>query len=322
MSFPSVKTFGGRDLPAKASVRRVVVVVNKWWEANPVLEVLLNDRCRPAEKLGWPRLHHHPCPSGYFFNGPRAILVLDNVEVEVWCISDLLARFPEGSQSSSERKMDVLPLIFNFPHRRADLAVAVGTAASYPAAQSHNGSVIVGTRVFLHNAHPGGGNPESDWCQGPFDTLLDSSLSRDDFLAITDLAPEIRDFFFVPALQPAAGGGRILAGYDTVDLNTVNVTDYAEYEIKDLATVEAFKRHHDARSGGTVSVETTHGLVRIAVGDAVPFLFICGIVNRQGRFAEDVKPRTYAQDATGAHNAGIALAWMLPRIDACFGSGS
>ncbi len=300
-------------------LKRVVVVVNKWWEANPVLNVLLNDNCRP-DTLGWPTLLHHPCPEHDFFNGPRAVFTLDHIQAEVWCISDLLAVFPEGSayQSSSERKMEVLPLIFSFPHATPDLVVAVGTSSSYPVDVSVNGSVITGTQVFLHNGHPDGSNPNSDWQGGPFDVTLPSALDPAAFGAITELPPETVDLFLVPPLNPAPEGGVLLRDHGYVDLNTINVTDYKEYDEKDLETLTEYQQQGDTDLGRTV--ETTLGLVRCAAGDAAPFLFVAGIVNRMGCFATEVDPRSYAQDTTGAHNAGIAVAWMLPAIDAYFGT--
>jgi hypothetical protein len=34
--------------------KRVLLVVNKWWECDPVMNVLLHDNARPANILGWP----------------------------------------------------------------------------------------------------------------------------------------------------------------------------------------------------------------------------------------------------------------------------
>ncbi len=40
--------------------KRVVVVVNKWWECDPVMFVLTSDYVRPACNLGWPKLLQYP----------------------------------------------------------------------------------------------------------------------------------------------------------------------------------------------------------------------------------------------------------------------
>ncbi len=61
------------------------------------------------------------------------------------------------------------------------------------------------------------------------------------------------------------------------------------------------------------AVETTHGLIRVS-SDA-PFLFVSALPNRDGHLADEVHPRPYAQNTAAAHNAGVVVAGMLPRID-------
>jgi hypothetical protein len=152
-----------------------------------VLFTLTNDYVRPYQELGWPQLLHYPAPQHSPCATPRAIFNLNSITAEIWCISDLLAVFPDKScfQSSSARKMDVLGTIYSYSPSPADLVIAVGTAASYPIDVSQNGSVIIGSQVFLHNGHPNGENKCSDWNDGPFDTILESSLPKTDFEAIT-----------------------------------------------------------------------------------------------------------------------------------------
>lgn len=301
--------------------KQVVIVVNKWWECNPTMNVLLNDDARPASTLGWPKLLHFPCKQHEFSSDPRAVFTLSNVQVEIWCISDLLAKFPDTPeyQSSSERKMEVLPSIFQYSDQQADLVIAVGTAAAYPHDTSVNGSVICGTKVFMHDGHPDGTNPHSNWETGPFDVVIDSGLSRECFNRITNIEtdpPTVMDRFLVSPLNPDPMGGRLIADHDYVSLGTINVTDYSEYETKDNETLASYQKLHDPKYG--VSLETTHALIRKAAPKEAQFLFVSGIVNRVGFFGEDVEPRSYAQNTTGAHNAGIVIAWMLPKIIALY----
>ena len=54
--------------------------------------------------------------------------------------------------------MEVLPLIFE--QDPFDLVIAAGTAAHYPPEDNRNGSVFIGTKLFLHNDHPNGSNPD------------------------------------------------------------------------------------------------------------------------------------------------------------------
>ena len=138
---------------------RVCIVVNKWWELEPVLWALLNDNARPADKLGWPSLNCHPRPRPNPARlpqeaapAPRAVFSINGLNVEIWCISDLLEHLPNRDQSSTEKKADQLPKIFEGDPPA--LTVAVGTASSV-ATESWNGTVVVGTRAFLHNYHPG-----------------------------------------------------------------------------------------------------------------------------------------------------------------------
>jgi len=301
--------------------KRVLIITNKWWECNPLMFVLLNDYARPANELGWPLLLNYPFKKHEQSVTPRAIFNLSNIRAEIWCVSDLLAKYPDTPeyQSSSERKMKHLAEIFNFSNQPADLVVAFGTAAAYPPDVSVNGSVIVGTKVFLHNCHPNGSNPDSKWDCGPFDTIISSPLNKIDFDTMTSIEtnpPSVMDRFLVPPLNPDPKGGRLIADYDNVALNTINVTDYSEYSKMDKMTLTAFHERFNPEYGK--SIETTHGLIRIAAGFSTPYLFISGIVDREGYFQEDVVPRSYAQNTSGAHNAGIIIAWMLQKINKIF----
>ena len=300
--------------------KRVLVITNKWWECDPIMYVLLNDGARPASALGWPDLPGHPHrrpaqkkrPSKARSPLCRAVFTLPKIRVEVWCISDLLEHLPDENhfQSSAERKIERLPKIF--AGTAADLVVAVGTAA-FPGDVSENGSVVVGTRIFMHDAHPNGTNPDSKWRGGPFDEVLSSSLERSAFVEITSFDQCALNSFLVPPLN-AAMKGSLLAGYSYAALGTVNVTDIKEYAQADRATLDAYLTR--CERGDAKSVETTHGLIRVQ--SEAPFVFISGIANRMGRFDDDVKPRSYAQNTTAAHNAGIVLAQMIPKIDSLF----
>ncbi len=303
-------------------LKRVLIVVNKWWECEPIMFALFNNNARPRE-LGWPYPVHYPCQEHELSHNPRAVFTFSHTQVEIWCISDVLAKFPNISQyqSSSQRKMEEMPFIFQWSKQPADFVVAVGTAAAYPPDISVNGSVIVGTKVFLYNGHPNGSNPFSNWCEGPFDVVIDSSLGSDDFKTVTEIEtspPSVIKRFLVPPLKPDPEGGRLIADYNYVALGIINVTDYSEYEEKDQETLKAYREKYNPQDGR--SIETTHGLIRVAAGKPAPFLFVSGIVDRVGHFSEDVNPRSYAQNTTGAHNAGIVIAWMLPKIDTLFGA--
>jgi len=300
--------------------KRVLVVANKWWECDPIMYVLLRDSAHTSSVLGWPELPGHPHrrperkeqPVQPSSPVPRAVFTLSKIKVEVWCISDLLEHLPEESsyQSSAQRKIERLPEIFS--RAPVDFVIAIGTAA-YPGDGNENGSVTVGTRIFMHDANQEGKNHDSEWRCGPFDELKASSLDRTAFIDITSFDPRVVADFLVPPLNPAKKG-RLLVDDRYVALGTVNVTYVGEYVRADQATLDAYLTKYER--GGAKSLETTHGLIRVQ--SEAPFIFVSGIANRMGHFDDDVGPRCYAQNTSAAHNAGIVLANIIPRINGLF----
>jgi hypothetical protein len=298
--------------------KRVVVVVNKWWECDPVINVLLHPDARPEQELDWPDILNHPRrqpPKEAKPPVPRAVYKRANTNIEFWCVSDFLEPFGKDYQSSSQYKADQLPKLFET--QPADLVIAVGTAAYPDPETSRNGSVVVGTRVFMHNCHPVATdpNPFSKWEAGPFDELRESSLKMEDFTAITAMdsarkASVLSRFMLVPTVNEHTDVRDILVDYDGIAIGALNVTDYHEYDVTDRKTLGAFWTYCPGKQA--VSLETTHGLIRVIGGEQ--FMFISGITDRFGHFHEEVDPRKYAQNMCAAHNAGVALAWMLPKI--------
>lgn len=310
--------------------KRVLLIANKWWECDPLLFALLNDNARPFDNnshtsvLGWPNPLNHPRRRpGKILQpppeppaitpAPRAVFSLSNITIEVWCISDLLEQYPDipDYQSSSELKMHHLQSIFDGP--TVDFAIAFGTAG-YPSNYTENGSVVVGSRIFIYNGHPNGENPKSNWQGGPFDTIIESRIGSADFNRITTIetSPKtsVLDRFVVPPLNPVQTGN-IIARHDYVGVGTVNVTNYSEYETKDSEALNACGAKFNISLAK--SQETTHGLIRKQ--SEAPFIFISGITDRVGHFNEDVGNRSYAQNTSAAHNAGIVAAWLLPNIN-------
>jgi hypothetical protein len=331
---------GANAAPQRA---RVLVVVNKWWECDPVMNVLLHDLARPHYKksrpadpvpfgaldLPWPCDLRHPrqrppivpeSPAGFpepsKEASPRAVFEMTNVDAEIWCISDFLEHLPDKAkyQSSSSQKATRLPKIV--ARGKPSLVMAVGTAG-HPGEKSLNGCVLVGTNVFMHDCHPAGvgtTNQDSDWHSGPFDTIIQSTLTEAAFATITGARYRANPRLIVSPGEPAAER-RVIADYDLVALGALNVTNYLEYDTTDQATLDAYIAHTTAHAPQPKgSLETTHGLIRVQ-SDA-PFLFVSGITDRVGYFADEVSVHEYAQNFVAAHNAGIAVAWMLPQIDA------
>ena len=296
---------------------RVLIVVNKWWECDPALSAMLNKDARPSG-APWPtQLASTPRPPEQFTApnsnpSPRAVFPYGKFSAEVWCISDLLQGLSIDQQSSSEEKAKRLGAIFTYG-RQPDLVIAVGTASTPSVAINRNGGVVIGTNVFMHNAYPNGGNPASNLQLKSFDRLVESTISAAMFNKVSsfDAVSALSRFLPVP-LNPSLSMD-LSVGKGNVSLGTINVTNPADYASKDLETVKAFTALGIAVV--PVSLETTHGLIRDAGGDS-PFVFVSGIVNRFQHYGADVAPRLHAQNTAGAHNAGVAVTWMLSSLDA------
>jgi hypothetical protein len=192
-----------------------------------------------------------------------------------------------------------------------DIVVAVGTAEYPDAAESENGNVVIGTKVFMVNGHPNGSNPLSKWTDGPFEKLIDSTLPRSVFSKLVGFdVPTASNRFLAVPLAPATAPW-VVADYINVALGAVNVTDYSEYGLIDPLTAKIF--WGKPREGKAASIETTHCIIRVQCES--PFLFVSGIVDRFGYFDQDVNPRSHAQNTSAAHNAGIVVSWLLSRLD-------
>jgi hypothetical protein len=311
---------------------RKVIVVNKYWECDPVCWVLTNkylsDNC--GVNLPWPNLVRYPfygpvppqMPGQKPF--PRLVYTAGTAQIEVWCISDLLIKFPPTAdfQSSSQRKMEVLSDVFSYSPLPVTLVVAVGTASSGPFCppfqggyqDNINGSVVVGSKVFMHDGHPASDpNPYSAWRCDYFDQLMNSSL--DESTVLKSLGTDnLETALLCPPINPATNGQHIYLNFDYVSIGDINVTDYTEYATKDKEAGNAFVTHYPNNTNGD-SVETTHGLIyataRTYFGGDPPFMFVSGVVDRFTLFNDDVKPKVYAQNVTGAQNAGVVVAALL-----------
>lgn len=291
-----------------------LVVVNKYWECDAVLAALIGEASPRGLHHAWPNLQNWPRPRANpapppFSPRARALYSLGQTAIEVWCISDLLEDLTNEAknQSSSEKKAGRLPQILS--GRTPDLVIAVGTGASPVMSENRNGAVVVGSHVFAHNGDAA--NVDSKW-KWTFDTVVRSSIKADQFRAITAIAgaaaPNLLSTPRNPGHQRA-----VIADADLVSLADVNVTDYSKFAAADLETVRAFS----AADSGLLpaSIETTHAVIRATLGAS--FMFVTGIVNRLGRLDSDVGGSGYnsAQNFAGAYNAGVAVAWMLPRLD-------
>jgi hypothetical protein len=290
---------------------RILIFPNKAWETAPLVSVFQNDQARPPR---FPNFETPPRVTIPLSDGStktvaaRLALKTANATAEVWCIQDLMD--PAKSASSSEEKARVLPYV-TANGAPPSLVIAFGTAALADA-HSYNGCVVIGSSVFIHDPYAATPNPESRWTHPEVGKLLDSSnqpvntalfgqLSR-------DLRPLIESRFLRPPLNPADPPTLILSSA-YVALSNVNVTNQNNYVWADPEALRAFATAEPQQTVG--SMETTHGLIRLVV-PSPQFLFVSPIANRLGYFNMELAPRSYAQNFAVSHNAGVALAWMMP----------
>lgn len=314
---------------------RIVVVVNKYWEADPVIGVLSSDgnrewfRPRPVVPRARPpgigplelRPVLGPEPGGDPAAAPaipRLTFQVGGAAVEVWALQDLMD--PTKSSSLSAEKVRVLGRLWeNRPP--ASIIVAVGTAAAPSGAGATNpGSVVVGQRFLLHDGDPTA-SERVVLPPGTADALLDSGMGVGGVDVLGPVPASVADAIRRRFLRPPSGDEPMdfRISDALVSVGTINIVRYSEYKKADPKSLGAFEAAASAPESpkglAAASVETTHGLIGLAARQHdTPFMWVSGIANAVGAFDDVVAPREYAQDFAAAHNAGVAVAWLLPEI--------
>lgn len=303
-----------------SEIKKIIVVANKSWEVDPMVNAILHEKVRPPlvdkrffdfEMPGHPFLidskkKDNPDPPVR----PRIRFTCSQMNksaiVEIWCLQDLMD--PLKSSSSTIEKWRVLPRIFD-GKVMPDLVIAFGTAGIVDMGLC-NGSVVIGSRVFIHNPYYDKSDdpPAEIWEHPDINKLL--SLPKENEVDFRIIADEIRfkaeTKFLTTPLEPAKPPV-ILAGHGFYSLGIVNVLNYDHYFWADKRAIQTFRSK--GLKGVIGSVESTHGLVRLKTESK--FLFISGITDEDGKFDAQVTPRVYAQNFVAAHNAGIALCYLI-----------
>lgn len=287
---------------------RTLIVVNKSWEADAAMAVLRSAKARPQS---FPVAAPPPTVSVPLLSGggkmvaARGAFTSPSGGAELWCIQDLMD--PAVSSSSSQEKARVLPLALA-AGPVPSLVIALGTAA-HTGDYSYNGCVVAGCQVFVHNPYAKKPNSASNWVDPRFEQLVASPIPVGISWLDQDLRPAVEVHMLKPPLNPA-NVPTLIVSADFVALGSVNVTDYSQYVWVDPEAQEQLLAAGVRQAVG--SVETTHGLIRLICGS--PFMFLSGIANRSGAIAAEVAPRDYAQNFVAAHNAAMALTWLLGRL--------
>jgi hypothetical protein len=306
------------------ALKRILVIANKAFEADPLVHVLASERGSPREAdLGpitfgsYPRLrkkdqrrnqHVPPATTPLLtLTVPRAAAPF--AQVEVWCVEDLMD--PTRSSSNTLEKWRVLDSLRQ-TGGAPDLVVAVGTGATD--GQRLNGSVIIGSRVFIHDPYAGAADRTGMWTPPVADQViaagaLPSKLFRE---LDEDARYPAEGRFLHPPIEPSPLP-RIIAGHPFVSIGVVNVNDrYDHYAWADPAALASFNQVTGGRER-VGSLETTHGVIRSAFMDS-PFLYVTGVTNAMRQFDLETTPRVYGQNLAVAHNAGVAVAWLIPQL--------
>lgn len=297
--------------------KRVLVFVNKGFEADPLAMVLLSERGAPREDdlgvVSWnafPSIRKKERRKTDFKPTTDPMLVVDcrGTSIEVRCIEDMMN--PAVSSSSTAEKARVLGALFAAAPK-PDFVIAIGTAST-PTPKRFNGSVVIGSRVFVHD--PFSGAATGGWLPPQPDEVIESAaLPKNFFRELDEDARFPAEGRFLAAPVRSARPARIVAGNAFVSVGIVNVTNYDDYAWADPQALNAFaaKTKGKLRIG---SIETTHGVIRAFTPNDVPFLFVSGIANGTLLFDYETTPRVYTQNFVASHNAGVALAWLLPQL--------
>ena len=312
----------------------IMMIANKRWEAEPLFHGVVESRIRPQTLKPALRMYEPEIKAATFGGEPMPRLLatcqLPHIQarVQIWCIEDWMD--PAAGGSNTPEKVRVLSRFFLAAEKRfgtkPDVIAAFGTAG-IPSSVPLNGCVTVGTRVFVND--PFSKNPQTTrfiqrldgktepmWTDPRLGRVVLSEMPSDFFRMIPDGTRHAAEARFLKPPIHATADLTVLAGNAFASIGTVNVTDYDDYVWADPLGIAIFRRTVERHEVG--SVETTHGLIRLAAEDAlgaVPrFFYISGITDSIGYFDMEVAPRTYAQNFAAVHNAGVVAAWLIPEV--------
>lgn len=284
--------------------RRILIIVNKNWECEPFLWAF-KTYCK-AE----PFVDLSVRTSDNYMASCRAEFHLDNYDVIVRCIQDLMDD-PSKNKSNSEEKYRVLPGYIAAD--KPDLVLSVSTAESTPDAQSEtgsiNGCVVVGGQYFMHDAGHLEQNPQSHLKVPPQGTVYSYNERLFEIFGSFDKA--VYDNFKKP-INYCAEKLCVYASPLYGCVGVVNVENYAIYERADPEAYSAYS--YDRGKYPPMSIETTHGIVRMSTPKDISVIFISPITDRFRHFKDDVDEEQ-KQNHICAYNAGVAAAAFVNKLD-------
>jgi len=327
-------------------VKRILIIINKSWEADAALSAIFNDDiCHPdldykvkkgrvftldRKNLDFPRTQVQGAGT------PRAVFTTANYQYELWCIQNIMTPQPKGNtdplyySNSYQKSMD-FPKILQYSSDPVAMVVAFGTAGA-PTEVSKNGGLVIGSNAFIYDvppaAPPAPPTPGQKYERPQFGQLLSSSVNPKLFdrinLGLGSLAMHL--YFELKTLLPPinpAPNFPLVVDPSIVAVSDVNITSYGQFATADPAALKAYANVYKPPVNPPVpppdyntpySVETTHGLIRLEAG-CKKFIFISAITDRDAYFNNEVTPRASAQNFSCAFNGGVFLSWFLPLLE-------
>lgn len=186
-----------------------------------------------------------------------------------------------------------------------------------------NGSVLFGNNFFMFDVHSMSHDP--DPYSGSYFEIEESDTfknARTIFLSDdAKLQDAAKDFW--KQKNNAASAMKCIRNGKYMSIGVVNVTDYNAYKTADPAAYNAAMKDSKAKDYIPVSIETTHGIVNVAMSEAIKKLnmtydpgieFVSPITDRYEHFDDDVGT-SGLQNYIAGYNAGIAVGHFLKLIN-------
>ena len=239
-------------------LKRIVIVANKGFEADPLVQVLLSERGSPREQdlgdVAWdsyPRLRKKEQRKRA--NTPPSTTPLIRIAIprggapfastEEWCIEDMMD--PTTHSSNTAEKARVLGGLFS-DQSSIDFVIAFGTAAT-PNPRPFNGSVVVGSQVFVHDPYAKQAKRDGLWTPPRVDEVIEPNVPKNFFRELDeDARYPAEGRFLLPPINPAQPP-RIIVGHPFVSVGVVNVNErYDEYAWADPEALSEFQQRTKA----------------------------------------------------------------------------
>lgn len=307
-------------------MNRIVIVVNKTWEADAAFAAMFNNDFRKTLP-GYDILYKdikvqnldYPWNEKYGATAPRVIYSRGNLQVEIWCLNTVMTENPDPNDpfyySRAYQKAKDFPRILQYSADPIKLIAAYGTAGA-PTEVTKNGGIVIGAGIFPYNANLVA--DDKKYNSDKFGTMVNSGISQDFFdkLNLGMSSINMKLYFETAALTPPnhpSNAFQFIADKNIIAVNDINVNSYDDFKSCDPAALAAFtdfKKKNQLKQTA-YSIETTHGVI-ILESKCENFIFISAITDRAAYFGSEVTPKLHAQNFSAAFNGGVFFNWFIP----------